>query len=111
MQCSSRKCACRRESNNHEAARPQIRVSAGRKLEAIRATDGAGRSNSLISVRAGVSAGQSKRTMTPPEAAKWIQQRAFGKCVSADEWRTHQLRSGVTVACECEEIKAKDMRL
>ena len=41
------------------------------------------KSNSLISVRAGVSAGQSKRTRTPPEAAKWAQQQACGSNVSA----------------------------
>ena len=32
-------------------------------------------------------------------------------CQRSDEWRTHQLRSGDTGSCECEEIKTKDMRL
>ena len=97
--------------NSHEAAKPQIPFGAGRWLDATRLADETSRSNSLISARAGVSAGQSKRTRTPPEAAKCVQQRAFGRCVSADEWRTHQLRSRVTVACECEKVKAKNMRL
>ena len=41
--------------------------------------DRTGGSNSLISVTAGVSAGQSKHTRTPPEAATLAQQRASGE--------------------------------
>ena len=108
---SRRKCACRRESNSHEAARPQIRVSAGRKLEAIRATDGAGRSNILISARAGVSAGQSKRTMTPPEAAKWVQQRACGRPVSARMSGQHTNSGQESRLPASARNRAKDMRL
>ena len=67
---SSRKCACRRELNSHDAAKPQVRFSAARWLEATRPTHGTNQSNGLISVRAGVSAGQSKLTRTPPEAAR-----------------------------------------
>ena len=80
---SSRKCACRRELNSHEAAKPQVRFGAARWLEATRPTDGTNQSNSLISVRAGVSAGQSKLTGTPPEAARRFSSEHIGPNVSA----------------------------
>ena len=80
---SSRKCACRRELNSHEAAKPQVRFGAARWLEATRPTDGTNQSNSLISVRAGVSADQSKLTRTPPEAARRFSSEHVAPNVSA----------------------------
>ena len=56
---ASRKCACRRELNSHE-----FQFSVVQRPEA----DGhSARTNSLISVRAGVSAGQINCTRKPPE--------------------------------------------
>ena len=114
MRRSSRKCACRRELNSHEAAKPRIQVSTGGKMEVKRPTDVAVRSSRLISVRASASADQSEFTRTLPAASNWVQQRALGKGGSAGESRKHRLRSGVTLACEAEEIEeieAKNMDL
>ena len=79
MRYSNRKCACRRELNSHEATKSELPSGAGIWLGATGPTGRASKANSLISVRSGVSVGQSKRTRTPPEAAKWAQQRATGK--------------------------------
>ena len=79
MRYSNRKCACRRELNSHELAKSELPSGAGTWLGATGPTGSASKANSLISVRAGVSAGQSERTMTPQEAEKWAQQRASGK--------------------------------
>ena len=82
MRYSNRKCACRRELNSHEATKSELPSGAGIWLGATGPTGRASKTskaNSLISVSSGVSAGQFKRTRTPPEAAKWAQQRATGK--------------------------------
>ena len=63
---ASRKCACRRELNSHEAAKPRVPVRVMRQHEEAEQHAGA---NSRISVRAGVSAGQPKHTRRPPESA------------------------------------------
>ena len=71
---ASRKCACRRELNSHE-----FQFSMMQRLEA----DGhSARRNSLISVRAGVSAGQSKGTAHRQERRQEAAAR-FGKVGSA----------------------------
>ena len=77
MRYSNRKCAFRRELNSHEAAKSEL--PSGILLEDTGPTGRASKANSLISVRAGVSAGKSKRTRTPPKAARLDQQRASGK--------------------------------
>ncbi len=64
---SSRKCACRRELNSHKAAKPPTQLGAVSSTDAPKQLE---KPNSLISVRAGVSAGQSKSTRTLPEAAR-----------------------------------------
>ena len=80
MRYSNRKCAYRRELNSHEAAKSALLSGAGNWLGATGPTASASKANSRSSVRAGVSAGQSKHTRTPPEAATWAQQRASGEC-------------------------------
>ena len=65
--CLSRKCACRREMNSHEAVQLPTSQSDLTRLPAR--ADHLSRANSLISIGAGVSAGRSKRTRKPPEAA------------------------------------------
>ena len=90
--CASRKCACRRELNSHE-----IQFSVVPQPEADRHSP---RPNSLISVRAGVSAGQSKLTRTPPKRRKEAAAR-FEVAVSArmNEEHGHQ-RPGVQRSVE-----------
>ena len=76
---SNRKCAYRRELNSHEAAKSELPSGAGIWLGAAGPTGRPSKANSLILVGAGVNPDQSERTRTPQEAAKWTQQRAFGK--------------------------------
>ena len=71
---AGRKCACRRELNSHE-----LQFSVVQRPEADWHS---ARTNSLISVRAGVSAGQIKCTRKPPEGDDRGRQRASG------EWAT-----------------------
>ena len=82
MRYSNRKCAYRRELNSHEAAKFELQSEAGNWLEATGPTGRASKANSLISVRAGVTAGQPEPTRTPQEAAKCDQQRASDKSLS-----------------------------
>ena len=70
---ASRKCACRRELNSHE-----LPFSVVPQLEA---DTHSARTSSQISVRAGVSAGQSKCTTAPPKRRKEAAAR-FGEVVS-----------------------------
>ena len=70
MRYSNSKCACRRQLNSHEATKAEPPSGAGIWLGATGPTGRTSKANSLISVRSGVSVGQSKRTRTPPEAAK-----------------------------------------
>ena len=77
MRYSNRKCTYRRELNSHEAAKSEL--PSGTWLGDTGTTGRASKANSLIRVRAGVSAGQSKHTTTQPEAARLGQQRASGK--------------------------------
>ena len=78
-------CRCRPLSSNvrHQkgsrfSCQPEVRLSAW-----IEQPRGGKAANRLISVRAGVSAGQSKRTRTPSESANWVQQGVYGRSVSA----------------------------
>ena len=70
MRYSNRKCAYRRELNSHEAAKSGLQSGAGIWIGATGPTGRASKANSLISVRAGVSAGQPERTTTPQEATE-----------------------------------------
>ena len=86
----------RRQTNSHVPLQQEVRLSAW-----IEQPRGGKAANSLISVRAGVSAGQSEYTRTPPESANWVQQRVYGRSVSARMSGEHtKLRSGVLGACE-----------
>ena len=70
MRFPSRKCACRRELSSHETAKSQIPFDGRCWLAATAPAVRRSKANSLISVRAGVSAGRSKHTMKPPETAE-----------------------------------------
>ena len=85
----------RHQKGNRFSCQQEVRLSAW-----IEQPRGGKAANSLISVRAGVSAGQSEYTMTPPESANRVQQRVYGRSQRSDGWRTHQLGSGVPGACE-----------
>ena len=97
--CASRKCACRRELNSHE-----LPFSVVPQLEADKHS---ARTNSQISVRAGVSAGQSKCPRAPPKRRKEAAAR-FEEAVSArlNEEHGHQ-RPGVQRSFEVPRSRSR----
>ena len=94
---SSRKCACRRELNSHE-----LQLS---ELPCLEGDVHSARTNSLISVRVGVSAGQSKCTRAPLRRRKETAAR-FGKVVIARMNEKHGQQK-LSVLCSFDEPRSR----
>jgi hypothetical protein len=87
----SRKCACRRELNSHDVAKPQnLQPATSAWRETV---NHVARGNSLISARASVSAGRSKRMTKPPEAATGSSVESYASVAAIEKWKENTERS------------------
>ena len=98
---SRRKCACRRELNSHDAAKPQISFGSGRWLEAASPMDGTDQIE-----QPDFSQGRRERrpVQTRDDTAIGGEMGSAASlrqpCQRSDEWKTGQLKTSVPSFCK-----------